>query len=103
MSKRLAYLEKITQDGSADPFAWYGLALEYKNLERWDDAARTFQSLRERAPDYVPMYLMAAQMYAARGNAEEARAWATQGIAQARKKGDSHALSELEQVLTTLA
>lgn len=103
MSKRLAFLEKLTQDGSTDPFAWYGLALEYKNLERLDDAVRTFESLRERSPDYVPMYLMAAQIFQARGDSEKARAWAESGIAQAKKKGDAHALSELEQLITTLS
>lgn len=103
MSKRLAFLEKITQEGSTDPFAWYGLALEYRNLERWDDAVRTFESLRDRVPDYVPMYLMAAQLFQGRGDTEKARAWADEGIAQAKKKGDSHALSELEQLVTTLS
>jgi predicted Zn-dependent protease len=102
MSKRLAFLEKITGEGSADPFAWYGLALEYKNLERWDDSLRTFETLKARSPDYVPMYLMAAQMLAANGRADEARAWATEGVREAKKKGDAHALSELEGVLSTL-
>ncbi len=102
MSKRLAFLEKMTAEGSADPFAWYGLALEYKNLERWDDALRTFETLKAKAPDYVAMYLMAAQMLAGAGRTEEARAWATDGMTQAKKKGDSHALSELEGVLSTL-
>lgn len=102
MSKRLAFLEKLTSEGSNDPLAWYGLALEYKNLERFDDATRTFEALRSRQPDYVPMYLMAAQMYAALGRTDDARAWGTEGVAQAKKKGDSHALSELEGVLGTL-
>ncbi|MFO0671262.1 MAG: tetratricopeptide repeat protein [Polyangiaceae bacterium] len=103
MSKRLAFLEKITQEGSNDPFAWYGLALEYRNLERFDDAVRTFEALRAKSADYVPMYLMAAQLFQARGDAANARAWADEGIAQAKKKGDSHALSELEQLVTTLS
>lgn len=102
MSKRLAFLEKMTAEGSADPFAWYGLALEYKNLERWDDALRTFETLKAKSPEYVAMYLMAAQMLASAGRTEEARAWATEGVTQAKQKGDSHALSELEGVLSTL-
>ena len=32
MSKRLAFLEKMIQDGSKDPLAWYGLALEYEHV-----------------------------------------------------------------------
>ena len=41
-SKRLAYLEKVTRDGTTDPFPWYGLALEYRNLERYDESLQTF-------------------------------------------------------------
>jgi predicted Zn-dependent protease len=103
MSKRLAFLEKLTVDGSTDPFAWYGLALEYRNLERWDDALRTFEALRTKWPDYVPTYLMAAQMLEQRSRAEDARAWAEAGIAAATKKGDAHALSELQTLLATLS
>ena len=37
-SKRLAFLEKLVADGSSDPMAWYGLAMEYRSLERFDDS-----------------------------------------------------------------
>ena len=53
MSKRLAYLEKVTREGSTEPMAWYGLALEYRTLERWDEALQTFTTLRANHPDYV--------------------------------------------------
>ena len=102
MSKRLAYLEKLTGEGSTDPFAWYGLALEYRNLERWDDALRTFEALRDRFADYVPTYLMAAQMLEKNGRTADAKTWAELGVAAAKKKGDSHALSELNTLLATL-
>lgn len=102
MSKRLAYLEKITSEGSTDPFAWYGLALEYRNLERWDDALRVFETLRDRFAHYVPTYLMAAQMLEKNGRNADAKTWAEAGIAAAKKGGDSHALSELQTLLSTL-
>jgi len=101
MSKRLAYLEKITSEGSADPFAWYGLALEYKTLGRVDDALRTFEALRAKQPDYVPMYLMCGTMLADAGNAK-AREWLEAGVAVAGAKKDSHALGELEAALEAL-
>jgi predicted Zn-dependent protease len=98
VSKRLAYLEKITSEGSTDPFAWYGLALEYKTLGRIDDALRTFETLRKSKPDYVAMYLMCGDMLRAAGR-EGAREWLEAGIVTARAKGDSHALGELESAL----
>ena len=101
MSKRLLYLEKITGEGSSDPFAWYGLALEYKTAGRVDDALRTFETLRKNNPDYVPMYLMCGQMLIDAGR-EGAEAWLEAGIAMAGTKRDTHALGELEAALDAL-
>jgi predicted Zn-dependent protease len=101
-SKRLAFLQKTTAEGSTDPLAWYGLAMEYRKLERWDEALQTFTSLRTMKPDYVPMYLMCGQMLEGIGRQDDARAWLEAGIEQARQKGDGHALSELESALAAL-
>jgi hypothetical protein len=104
-SKRLAFLRTLTsQQGpaGADPFAWYGLAMEYRSLERYGDSLATFEALRTRAPDYVPMYLMCGQMLEQIGRLDDAKAWLSAGIEQARKKGDGHALGELESALGAL-
>src|SRR3954466_10730922 len=102
MSKRLAFFEKVTAEGSDDPLAWYGLAMEYRKLERWDEALQTFTTLRTRKADYVAMYLMCGQMLSEANRKDEAREWLESGIAAARAKGDSHALGELESALSTL-
>lgn len=102
MSKRLAFLEKTTKDGSKDPLAWYGLALEYANLGRLDDALATFEALKKIDAAYVPMYLMAGQHLATAGRKDEARAWLEEGIAKARAAGNTHALGEMENVLASL-
>jgi hypothetical protein len=94
-------LLKLTA-GSDDPFAWYGLAMEYRSLSRFDEAVATFERLKSRSPDYVPMYLMCGQMLESMGRHDDARAWLTAGIAAARTKGDAHALSELEGALGAL-
>jgi hypothetical protein len=98
-SKRLEFLLKVTAADGADPFAWYGLAMEFRTLERYEDALATFEKLRARAPDYVPMYLMCGQMLERMGRAADARSWLLAGVDAARKKGDAHALSELESAL----
>ena len=105
-SKRLAYLLKLTSRENrtpVDPFALYGLAMEYRSLERYDDAVATFDALRARDPTYVPMYLMCGQMLEKMGNLGAAREWLASGIAAARAKGDAHALGELEGALAALA
>jgi predicted Zn-dependent protease len=102
MSKRLAYLEKVTREGSTEPMAWYGLALEYRTLERWDEALQTFTTLRTNHPDYVAAYLMCGQMLEKLARKDEARGWLEAGIEAAKKKRDTHALGELESALAGL-
>jgi len=101
-SKRLAVLEKMTGSGTKDPFAWYGLALEYKSLGRPDDAVATFTKLRAIDPEYVPQYLMCGSMLLELGRPSDAREWLTEGESRARAKGDGHALSEIQDALARL-
>jgi predicted Zn-dependent protease len=101
-SKRLMFLEKVTREGSDDVVAWYGLAMEYRSLERWDEALQTFTTLRSKKPDYVPQYLMCGQMLAKLARKDEARAWLEAGVEAARASKNAHALGELEEALGTL-
>jgi len=101
-NKRLAFLEKVTAEGTEDPLAWYGLAMEYRKLQRWDESLQTFTTLRSRRPDYVAMYLMCGQMLDEAGRKDEARAWLESGLEVAKAKGDSHAASEIESALSLL-
>ena len=102
-SKRLLFLEKMTASGTDDPLAWYGLAMEYRNAERFDEALRTFEVLRAKKPDYVAMYLMCGQMLDTQGKKDDARTWLSAGAEQAKKKGDTHALGEIESALAALS
>jgi predicted Zn-dependent protease len=102
VNKRLAFLEQTTRAGSADSFAWYALALEYRKEQRPDDAVRTFESLRQKDPDYLPLYLMAGQTLVEAGRADAAGEWLRAGIELARTQGDGKALSELESALADL-
>jgi predicted Zn-dependent protease len=102
MSKRLLFLEKTVSEGSEDPFAWYGLAMEYRRLERHEDALRVFGELRKKKPDYVPMYLMCGQMLEQMARRDEAREWLEAGVVAARGAGQAHALGELEAALAAL-
>jgi len=101
-NKRLAFLEKITSEGSKDPFAWYGLAMEYAGLGRTEDALATFTRLRELDAAYVPMFLMCGTMLVKAGQVDEGKEWLNAGLAAASQKGDTHALSELEDALAGL-
>ena len=99
MNKRLAVLEKMVNAGGADSFAYYGLALEYRKEGRVEEARQTFESLKAKDPEYLPMYLMAGQLLNEANQGEQARGWLETGIALAQKKGDTKALGELESEL----
>ena len=102
MNKRLAFLEQHCAAGTADSFAFYGLGMEYRKEGRVDDAIATFEKLKAKDPDYVPVYLMAGQMLVDAGRGAEARNWLETGVAVAQRKGDEHALGELESALASL-
>jgi hypothetical protein len=101
-SKRLAFLEKMVASGSSDPMAIYGLAMEYRALERYEESLATFERMRAMHPDYVAQYLMCATVLEKLGRPGEQRAWLEAGIEAARAKRDTHALGELESALAAL-
>jgi predicted Zn-dependent protease len=102
MNKRLAMLESLTSSGKADAFAWYGLGMEYRREGRRDEAVRTFQTLRSKHPEYLPLYLMAGQTLTEAGRLDDAREWLSAGIGLAQMQGNSHALGELESAIANL-
>jgi predicted Zn-dependent protease len=102
MNKRLAMLEKLTASSQADSFAFYCLGMEYRKEARVDEAVGAFDTLRQRDPGYLAMYLMAGQMLREAGRLSEAASWLAQGIELATEKRDSKALGELESELATV-
>src|SRR5260221_14502391 len=101
MNKRLAFLEQHCAAGTADSFAFYGLGMEYRKEGRIDDAVATFTKLKDKDPDYLPLYLMAGQTLIDAGRAAEARTWLEAGITVATRKKDTHSLGELESALAS--
>jgi predicted RNA polymerase sigma factor len=98
VSDRLAMIEKMLAKGSTDPFHHYARAMELRSIGRAEDALIAFAEVRDRFTDYVPTYLMAAQLAQEMDRLDEARTWADQGIEQAKKKGDDHAARELSAI-----
>ena len=99
---RLRMIEAMIAKGSTDPFHHYARAMELRSLGRLEDALAAFGELRDRSADYVPTYLMAAQVAQELDREDDARTWCERGIEQARAKGDAHAARELSQLLDIL-
>ena len=99
---RREMLEEFVARKPDDAFSRYGLAMECMNSGDASAAAEHFSALLERNADYVPAYLMYAQLLVRESRREEARGVLTNGIAAAAKKGDQHARSEMEGFLAQL-
>jgi predicted Zn-dependent protease len=95
-------LEEFVRKKPDDAFSRYALAIECSNTGDPSAAAEHFRALLERNADYVPAYLMYAQLLARESRAAEARAVLSSGIAAAERKGDQHARSEMETLLSEI-
>ncbi|MBI3474849.1 MAG: tetratricopeptide repeat protein [Acidobacteria bacterium] len=99
---RIALLTEILATDPADAFARYGLAMEYSNCGKIEEALQEFKTLIEKNPDYVPGYFMAAQTLEKVGRIDEAKRMLVDGITSARRTGNAHAQSEMTAMLDGL-
>ena len=99
---RLAMLNEILTQNPNDAFARYGLAMEYSKTGDLQRALGEFKRLLESNPDYTAGYFMAAQMLSRAGRNDEAKELLEDGIAAARRTGNTHAQSEMEAMLEEL-
>jgi predicted Zn-dependent protease len=99
---RIALLTEILTANPGDPFARYGLALEYSKAGQTDQALQEFKILIEKNPDYTPAYFMAAQALASASRVDEAKRMLVDGIGSARRTGNTHAQSEMTAMLEEL-
>jgi thioredoxin-like negative regulator of GroEL len=100
---RRQMLEEFVARQPDDAFSRYGLAMECMNSGDPRSADEHFRALLQRNGEYVPAYLMYAQLLVRESRSEEARAVLSSGIAAAEKKGDQHARSEMEGLLSEIA
>jgi predicted Zn-dependent protease len=96
---RIAMLSQMLAQDPNNSFARYGLAMEYSNSGRLEQAIAEFRALLSADPDYIGGYFMAAQTLVKAERVEEARKMLHDGIATAERKGDAHAQSEMQSML----
>jgi uncharacterized protein HemY len=101
-SKRLQMLETMIAKGNTDPFVHYAHAMEHRSQGDLEKALELFGEVAERFEDYVPTYLMAAQVAEKLDRIDTAKGWAERGIVRARNAGDGHAQGELQTFLDEL-
>lgn len=99
---RIAMLNEILAQDPANTLARYGLAMEYSNSGKFDQALQEFSKLISTSPDYAAGYFMAAQTLVKAGKAQDARKMLQDGIAAAQRTRDPHAESEMQAMLAEL-
>jgi predicted Zn-dependent protease len=99
---RTAMLTEILAQNPNDAFARYGLAMEYSNRGKIEQAMEEFGKLLSSHPDYTAGYFMAAQTLAKANRVDEARKMLGDGIVSAKRTGNGHAQSEMEGMLADL-
>ena len=99
---RLDILKSMVEQNPADSFLRYGLAMEYRNAGDLEAAVREFRALMAANPDYAPAYFHGGQTLERLGRDEEARELYRKGIETTARKGDQHALSEMQAALDLL-
>ena len=99
---KIAGLKEILDLDPNNAFARYGLAIEYVNRGETATGLTEFDTLLAAHPDYTAGYFMAAQTLAKGERVEEAIQRLHDGIACARRTGNTHALSEMQGMLDEL-
>ena len=100
---RLDQLRRLAAAQPNDPFMHYGVGLECVQLERWEEALAAFERTLEVDPQYSAAYSQKARVELKLGRREAAAGTLHAGIAVAAGKGETHAVSKMQELLESLA
>jgi tetratricopeptide (TPR) repeat protein len=95
-------IEAMLQAEPGDAFLRYGLANEYDNEGRTEEAVALYQALMRDDPPHVPSFFRCAQLLVREDRVNEARALLRDGIEAARREGNAHAAGEMAELLASL-
>jgi predicted Zn-dependent protease len=99
---KIAGLKEILALDPKNSFARYGLAMELAGSGDTEAALAEFSTLLANDPDYTAGYFMAAQTLAKAGRTPEAIERLKAGIISGKRTGNSHAISEMQDMLDEL-
>lgn len=99
---KIAGLQEILALDPRNSFARYGIAMELAGRGDTTAALEEFDKLLTNDPDYTAGYFMAAQTLVAAGKKPDAIQRLKAGISCAARAGNSHALSEMQTMLSEL-
>ncbi len=101
-SSRLDKLKNFLESSPNDSFLLFAVAKEYETLGQLDQALKFYRDLKEKDPEYIGLYYHLAMLYEKIQEDMLALDTYKEGIALAKKAGDFHALSELNNAKMNL-
>lgn len=101
-TNRLDTLKAYLNEDPDSPFLLFAIAKEYENEDQLDQALAYYLQLQEKDPEYMGLFYHLAGLYEKINEQRLALAVYEKGIALAKKIGDFHALSELNNAKTNL-
>jgi tetratricopeptide (TPR) repeat protein len=96
---RIEALKSMLAQDPNSVFARYGLAMEYVNSGRSEEAVEEFRELLAAHPDYAAAYYHAGRTLEKLGREDEARKVYEKGIEVTTRTGDAHTRSEIQAAL----
>ncbi len=100
--ERIALLKKYIAEEPNEPFNHYALANEYM-AEKPNEALKVLQRLLLDFPDYLPSYYQAATLLESFEKEQEALHTYAQGMAVAKKQGNTKIERELQTAWQNLS
>jgi tetratricopeptide (TPR) repeat protein len=99
---RLEMLEETLRATPDNAFIRYGLAMEFKNAGRDQEAWQHFDYLLRNHSDYWAAYYQAGMLLIKMGRRDEARQVMSKGVLITGEQKNLHAQSELQKALNEL-
>ena len=99
---RLEQLKQFLLNEPEDSFLKYAIATEYIKLEQLDKALNYFTELVTTDENYVGTYYHLGKLYEKLNRKDDAESTYKKGLMIARKAGNMHAASELQQALNAV-
>ncbi|UKJ05942.1 tetratricopeptide repeat protein [Solitalea lacus] len=99
---RLEQLQRFLENEPNDSFLKYAIATEYLKLNNTDLALQYFTELVNTDENYVGTYYHLGKLYEKLLRKDDAEVTYKKGLIIARKAGNFHAASELQQALNSV-
>lgn len=95
-------IEAMLGEDPSDTFLRYSLAMELQKEGQHVESLSRFEELMADQPPHVPAFFMAAKLLLELDRRDDARAKLRSGIEEARRQDNSHAASEMAELLTAI-